>query len=263
MRTFSTFIWIWLLAASVVLAQEKKIKEFEEKVKKQIENRAAEAKAKKAPGMAPMPSNMFIIVEFIEVEMEDYGSWLRENPMSSDSTPLRHVVEDWADAGRAKVVETLVVTARSGQRAKVEAVSEFIYPTEYEQSTGAVAQTSGDRKYVDVIPPSPMEYETRNVGTTLEVDPVLSQDGVTVDLNLAPEIVMVGEPIENVTEFNDTQLRTTMPNFLTSKVTTQITVRSGDYGFLGTSRLGETQLKDADDPILLMFVRCDVSGEIE
>jgi len=180
--------------------------------------------------------------------------------MSSDSTPLRQEVQEWTNAGDAKIIETLVVSARSGQRAKVEAISEYIYPTEYEPSTGAVAQTNGKKKYVDVIPPSPQEYETRNVGATLEVDPVLGNDGITVDLNLAPEIVILGEPIQNVAEFNDTQLRTEMPNFLTSKVTTQITVLSGDYGFLGTSRLGITQLKDADDPILLMFVRCDVSG---
>ncbi len=85
------------------------------------------------------------------------------------------------------------VTARSGQRAKVEVVREFIYPTEYDPpdipnnigSRGG-GQSTGS---FPVTPANPTAVETRSVGVTLEVDPVIGADGYTVDLNLVPEVV--------------------------------------------------------------------------
>lgn len=237
-------------------AQNKGIKEFEKEVEEKMEKRLVEEVRKKADDRAPTPGIM-ILCEFIEVEMKDFSDWVLENPILTDATPLRKATQGWVDAGKAKIVETLVVSARSGQRAKVEAVEEYIYPTEFDAPKGVAVET--DDENVAVIPPNGSAFETRNVGATLEVDPVLGEDG-TVDLNLAPEIVMAGEEVEIVSRVGDNEMAVNVPRFHATKVTTQISLYSGDYGFLGTSRLGITRLPDADDPIILMFVRCDVSG---
>jgi hypothetical protein len=212
---------------------------------------------RKKEGDQPLTPGIMIICEFIEVEMKDFSDWVLENPILTDATPLRKATQGWVDAKRAKIIETMAVSARSGQRAKVEAIEEYIYATEYDPPQGAAVET--DDENVAVVPPNGAAFETRNVGTTLEVDPVLGQDG-TVDLNLAPEIVMAAEEAEIVTKIGDNEMSVTTPRFHATKVTTQITLQPGDYGFLGTSRLGITRLPDADDPIILMFVRCDVSG---
>ena len=40
-----------------------------------------------------------------------------------------------------------------------------------------------------VTPTTPTAFETRNTGVTLEVEPVVGPDGVTIDLNLVPQVV--------------------------------------------------------------------------
>ena len=82
------------------------------------------------------------------------------------------------------------VTARSGQHAKVEVVREFIYPTEYDPPDipNNIAAGGGSSAF-PVTPANPTAFEERNVGVTLEVDPVIGADGYTIDLNLASEVV--------------------------------------------------------------------------
>ena len=40
-----------------------------------------------------------------------------------------------------------------------------------------------------VTPTTPTAFETRNTGVTLEVEPVVGPDGITIDLNLVPQVV--------------------------------------------------------------------------
>ena len=265
MKSFSFLLCaLFFLCASPVFSQEEKpkegdLKKFEDKVKQQIEKRIVKEAKAKAEGV-PMPTGILILNEFIEVESEQFSDWAIENPLLTDASDLRQEVQKWVKTGDANIVETLVVHARSGNRAKVESISEFIYPTEYDPPQGASNQESGDQPYSELIPPTPAAFETRNVGTTLEVDPVLGADGVTIDLNLAPEIVIKNESTRHTSKLGDTEMTVETPNFLTSKITTQVTLLSGTYAFLGTSRLGKTTLPDAKDPILLIFVRADASG---
>src|SRR5881296_1195188 len=42
---------------------------------------------------------------------------------------------------------------------------------------------------VVVTPTTPQDWETRNTGVTLEVEPVVGGDATTIDLNLVPQVV--------------------------------------------------------------------------
>ncbi|MBA2622123.1 MAG: type II and III secretion system protein [Chthoniobacterales bacterium] len=87
------------------------------------------------------------------------------------------------------------VTTKSGQRALIEIVREFRYPTQFEppqipQTVGNTSgNTSGGSSSIPVTPTTPTAFETRNTGVTLEVEPVVGPDGVTIDLNLVPQVV--------------------------------------------------------------------------
>ena len=94
------------------------------------------------------------------------------------------------------------VTTKSGQRAVIEIVREFRYPTQFEpphvpETVGSVTTRSdtggiiplGGASSVPVTPTTPTHFETRNTGVTLEVEPVVGPDGVTIDLNLVPQVV--------------------------------------------------------------------------
>lgn len=67
------------------------------------------------------------------------------------------------------------------------------------------------------------------MGDTLELEPVLGPDGITIDLNLVPQSVRyVGERVEGG------QHPVKTPIYEVSKITTSITVRDGQPYFLGT-----------------------------
>src|SRR5437588_2055342 len=99
------------------------------------------------------------------------------------------------------------VTTKSGQRAVIEIVREFRYPTQFQPPqipqnfrggdssasfnplTGAITNGSSSSGTFPVTPTTPTAFETRNTGVTLEVEPVVGPDGVTIDLNLVPQVV--------------------------------------------------------------------------
>jgi general secretion pathway protein D len=163
------------------------------------------------------------------------------------------------------------VTTKSGQRAIIEIVREFRYPTQFQppqipQTVGTVRNESatgdvipaiiplGNTSSVPVTPTTPTAFETRNTGVTLEVEPVVGPDGVTIDLNLVPQVVEFegfinyGSPILSPSSsFLDTVanlVRTTpqnvitpnvinQPIFSTRKVTTSVSVWDGQTVVLG------------------------------
>ena len=166
------------------------------------------------------------------------------------------------------------VLARSGQRAQIEVIREFIYPTEYDppeipnqvgstlidNDLGGAGSTAG----FPVTPATPAAFETRNTGVTLEVDPVLGPDDLTIDLNLSPEVVEFegfinyGSPINaasidalgNPTTVELTENRIEMPVFATRKVTTQVTIWDGQTVAIGG--LIREDVQDVQDKIPLL-----------
>ncbi len=93
------------------------------------------------------------------------------------------------------------VTTKSGQRATIQIIREFRYPTEYDLPQ--VTQTPGSI-YTPATPTTPTSFETKPVGITLEVEPTVGPDGYTIDLVLSPRVVEFdgfinyGSPINTV-----------------------------------------------------------------
>ncbi|MCF6311866.1 MAG: type II and III secretion system protein [Verrucomicrobiales bacterium] len=162
------------------------------------------------------------------------------------------------------------IMARSGQRAKIEVIREFIYPTEYDPPEipnqigggggGGGGGLGGPTGTIPVTPANPTAFETRNTGVTLEVDPVLGADEFTIDLSLSPEVVEFdgfinyGTPIFAGTNgLGQAQLLTTnrilMPIFATRKVTTQVTIWDGQTVAIGG--LMREDVQDVEDKVPL------------
>src|SRR6202040_3366625 len=85
------------------------------------------------------------------------------------------------------------VTTKSGQRAIVEVIRELRYPKTYTQPQ-VPSIAGGNNNNVNTIPvvvtpTTPQDWETRNTGVTLEVEPVVGGDATTTDLNLIPQVV--------------------------------------------------------------------------
>jgi general secretion pathway protein D len=166
------------------------------------------------------------------------------------------------------------VTTKSGQRAVIEIVREFRYPTQFEppqipQTFGSgnnpnVALGSATGGTFPVTPTTPTGFETRNTGVTLEVEPVVGPDGITIDLNLVPQVVEFegfinyGSPIRtsSVNALGLAQTVELTPNvinqpvFSTRKVTTSVSVWDGQTVVLGGLMREDVQKTEDRTPFL-------------
>ncbi len=165
---------------------------------------APEAFDKGSPGQAqdwdePLnaPRQVQVTLEFIEVPSAEATRLLYKEKLGKDGSKLREELQKAIDAQKASLHETMMVVARSGQKATTESIREVIYPTEYEPSCAGL----GDAANKESVTPqekafkaamqsvTPTAFETRNTGGTLEIEPVIDADPAIIDLRLAPEIV--------------------------------------------------------------------------
>ena len=185
------------------------------------------------------------------------------------------------------------VTTKSGQRAVVEVIEEFRYPTEFQppqipQTVGSTTTTGvltgGSSNSFPVTPTTPTAFETRNTGVTLEVEPAIGPDNFTIDLNLVPQVVEFegfinyGSPIQSsatnpITGVTTTQVITpnviNQPIFSTRKVTTSVSVFDGSTVVLGGLMREDVQKVEdkvpllGDIPILGRLFRSSVDQHIK
>ena len=159
----------------------------------------------------------------------------------------------------ADIMTAPSVVARPGQKATIEIIREFIYPTEYEPPElpnsiggngnfggGGIVGGGGVGAF-PVTPATPTAFDMRPTGVTLEVEPNVGNNDYVIELRLAPEIVEFegfinyGSPITsptqdvfgNPTSVTITENRIEMPVFSTRRVTTGITIYDGHTVAIG------------------------------
>ena len=171
------------------------------------------------------------------------------------------------------------VTTKSGIKATIKVIREFPYPTAFnppqvptpatEQdgfTPSGVVITSGA-----VTPSTPSEFEIRNLGVTLEVEPQVGADNYTIDLSLSPEVVEFdgfvnyGSPINGprydpasiaagnpsgITPFVLTPNVINQPIFSVRKVTTSVSIWDGQTVALGGLIREDVQKVNDKVPIL-------------
>jgi len=121
-----------------------------------------------------LPRQIRIQVEFIEVTHEMFSDLTLGKKTSANDAELRKTLGELVKKGEAKIVETMMCVARSGQKATTESIREFIYPTEYEPAetpNKVVTEKDGEKTEAPAPDlahgPTPTAFETRNLGSTL------------------------------------------------------------------------------------------------
>ena len=162
------------------------------------------------------------------------------------------------------------VTTKSGQRAIIEVIREFRYPTTFTPpQVPSINAGSGGNSTVAisvVTPTTPQTFETRNTGVTLEVEPIVGGDGATVDLNLVPQVVEFegfinyGSPIfginpNAISSINAPRILLTdnvinQPVFSTRKVSTSVSIYDGQTVVLGGLMREDVQKTEDKTPII-------------
>lgn len=204
----------------------------------------------RAPAAAPAgvrdfePLNISICYEVFSLPLTMAAAWQREQP--ADSELYKRLV---AEIGKESVRQEsfVILRARSGEKATTENISEQIYPTEYDPAQtpnnvsgsvtlnaaeGAKPDAAGTLKPVEGIrtPSQPKAFETRNIGTTLEIEPTCAEDRSLLDLRMIPEHVVLAGRSTWGQEFSTTE----MPEFETQRINSAATMRFNQPFLVGT-----------------------------
>ncbi len=169
------------------------------------------------------------------------------------------------------------VTTKSGNRASIEIIREFRYPTEFTppqipQTVGSTGGFGGGSMgSVPVTPTTPTTFEMRKTGVILDVEPVVSSDGSTIDLTMVPEVTefegfinygspilapssSILDPVLGVFLNSGPQVITpnviNQPIFSTRKVTTSVSVWDGNTVMLGGLMREDVQKVEDKVPFL-------------
>ena len=219
-----------------------------------------------------IPKIVSICVETFSLEMSDaaalYHKGLSDPKVYADLTAR-------VSKGQAKQETFSVIRARSGEKALVENISEYIYPTEFEHGN-AENTTSGpaipDKATTVAIatpshaltPPAitapvlPTSFETRNTGFTLEIEPMIGENEEIIDLRIAPERVTLAERVKWGQGVSETE----MPVFESQRMTLATTLISGQPQLLGTPSRPPVSKVDPESAnrVWFSFVTADIIG---
>ncbi len=205
------------------------------------------------PDFPPSPTDgcsMRLQFELISLTQADAAA-LFDEPL--DDPAIHQRLLPMIAANTAQLEKLLSLRTMSGLRAKVEQIAETPYPTDFDPPQIPQTLTIADPQLVDILrqggapsqeaknrpplgPPtsgfgfitglSPTTWTIRNVGETVEFDPVLGEDYATVDLTIAPESNRL---VSEVKYWEAIQ-----PIFETQKLNTSITTSIGQPCLLGT-----------------------------
>jgi len=199
------------------------------------------------------------------------------------------------------ILSTPATVTRSGQQSSIQIIREFIYPTEYEPpelpnnvgsgggvlliGPGGVIGGSGGGGSFPVTPATPTAFEMREVGVTLEVEPVVDAERKFIELTLNPVLtefdgfVNYGSPINSTQQVGVgglggqaaveiTRNAILMPVFSVNRANTALTIADGATIVIG-GLLQEKIIKVEDKvpffgdiPFLGRLFRSEVSSPI-
>ena len=162
-------------------------------------------------------------------------------------------ISDMVIKSKAKVVSQSKVITKSGANCENKSVGEFIYPTEYNVSSSS--ETNSVKALSGIL--IPMDFQTRDIGTILNVTPTVGPGNQVIDLVVLPQRVRLSAcPNKVIVNSPAGKIEVEQPVFLSENVTTSLTIRNGTTVLVSvcdaTSNL-EKQEKAGENIILVIM----------
>jgi hypothetical protein len=211
------------------------------------------------------PKNLRVCVQFIEMPHPVLTELLSGKAESGDGVHEKAMA--LVKEGKAKLLESCMIRTLSEQKAKIETICEIISPTDPGIPSGISSTTSPPdpppptHQFPITAPgrPTPLAYETRNAGVSLEIEPTLNPDVNTINLRFLIELVNLSDltMIQKYTdEWGDASIR--RPYFETWRNNTTLTLVPGKFELAATITHKPADLVPATLRKILVFARCDV-----
>ncbi len=214
-------------------------------VKTPAENSEAESEPEESE-----PVNISICYEAFSLPLAMAADLQRQN-LSDPALYTKLISELGKESVRQEILQ--IVRGRSGERAASESISEHVYPVEYGpakiDNNEDAAKPNSEPATVGVGVYA-TTYETRNIGTTLEVEPIMGDDRRIVDLRLLPQLVTLAGYSNWETPSSP---GVKMPDFEKQAVDTAVTVMVDKPFLLGTSSRPPSSKVDSDSANRIWF----------
>lgn len=217
-----------------------------------------------------LPRTIQCQFECVELSHEEMTRllFLRDQSMA-DATELRKDLQEMVAKGKAKVVDTMLVVVRSGQKTTSIAAQEYIYPTAYEPCTVPNSPSLPEKKITEKdvhvlewlrTPPMPSSFEPREVGNSLEVEALLGYENRHIDLKFTWEIVdhhgekswmSYSDSLKNIYKIE-------MPIFYAKRIRSAITCIASQYSLVGVVDPQDAAGKRDPSRKWMVFAKCEV-----
>lgn len=204
----------------------------------------------------PTPPQVTIQVQMIHVARgiaaelfgEPLGTGHVLNVKAETLKQLRALVKD----KKAAVICQPQVATVSGNTAQVKSVQEVRFSVGYDDESDP-KKTAGAIS----VTPSGRYFETREVGTLLNVTPTVGPDGRTINLTLVPEYTTVSRPyrkIEVPLPKSGKAVTVESPEFTSLQITTTVQIQSGNTLLLAVLEPTPSDSKEVHDSVILVLV---------
>lgn len=223
---------------------------------------SAEVKGRGAPSSDPdvsLPELIRIQVEFIELPQEKLTALLADTD-AADGNGLRTKLQPLIEKKDARITDRQLATGTGGRKIVLESISELIYPTEYEPPDWPAQTEKNPAAPKGVSAYTPTAFETRKLGSRLELEPQIRGDGNSVALRIAPEITSYsGNDVWNeVKDEPGNVTKAQSPRFYCNSIDTSIICKKGESTLCASFSPKDQDNEPDPDRKRLMFVRCDV-----
>jgi hypothetical protein len=211
------------------------------------------------------PKMIQVQLEYIELPHEALTKLLfLTEPKTTDAGPLRKTLQEMVARNEAKVLETQLVVSKSSNKSTTDSIHEFIYPTEFEPPSLPCTPKSKDSPPpmngpFPANPAMPTAFDTRNLGSNLEVEPTAGMDGV-VDIRMAPQLVWHTRDTtwQETKDSMGNLSQVRMPDIYTLSVNASVTCISGQYTLVSVqSPMNEKGETDFSRKVVVLL-KCDV-----
>lgn len=213
-------------------------------------------------GLRAEPPNIRVSVQLIELPHPELTKLL-----GNTGTKLHPAAKALIRDGKAKLIDSSVITTISRQKGTAESIGERIYPTDPDPDEHRFAppQPPSDFK----VPPFQVgrpfygsawtAWDTRHTGMTFEADPSYDEDAKTITVRLVPEWVGMTTPttwVEYVDEWGDASDR--RPTFTALRCNTNLTLAPGRFVLAAVLTPQPEPPPPAVARKVLVFVRADL-----
>lgn len=184
-------------------------------------------------------------LEIIEAEAGAIREELKTAATSSNHEPILTRLSALADGGKARHIADLHIETRSGQRVRVSTNDEREHGKNFELKQDGSTNSSTGR---------------REVGTSIELDPVLGEDGYMIDVNFAINHDFAA-PTErwapSSARLQTKRVESRLTDFHNAKVNSALSMIDGSVKLLGVWKPEGTAEVDKANVLQAAFLRMD------